>query len=258
MTTRLAREMFRIECDKRSVGAYDTFITEEIDYFLSFAIRQFYERRISGFTKDRLSFEQGQKRTQDLMAVYAIRTIPLPQVVNKRGCKHSKIKISDSDDFWHVLSEECTFSKTNDPGDIIHTDVYECTTDNLTSRINNSLGDHIYHAGKIRPLRLFTFEDETELEKQSLGGNKRAMFSELYYIDNSDSIDKFLLYTIEYIKKPGAFGTQIPGYTEANQDDEIYQVYSWDDVMSIAVLHALENASSPRVGSYAQEQQIIL
>lgn len=261
MTTNLAREYFRIECDKRSVGAYDTFILSEIDHHISFAIRQFYERRLSGFTKDRTSFEEWQKRSEDLRPVYGIFTASNIVVGNKRGCKYAKILLPGEDELWHVLSEECKFTKRPpSKGAItdIYCDVYECTSENITSRINNSLGDHIYYANKIRPLRVFTFEDDM-LSMNQLGPNKRIMSSELYYIDRDDVLLPLSSYKVEYIKKPGGFGTTIPGYTEANANENIYQVpdYAWDDVISIAVSHALENNGSPRVGTYSQEQQLI-
>lgn len=258
MTTKLAREIFRVECDKRSVGAYDTFIVSEIDYFLSFAIRQFYERRLSGFTKDRTSFEEWQKRSQDLRYVYSVfrEDNPLNLVFRpRRGCMHLSIELPGEEDLWHVLSEECVF-RNSSTGLNFSTDVYECTTDNLTSRINNSLGDHIFHANKLRPLRLFTFRASGADEEAT------SMFSDLYYIDTDNSVDDVMLsYTVEYIKKPESFGTQKQDYDESvDADKKITPVpdYAWDDVISIAVLHALENSGSPRVNTYSQEQQIIL
>lgn len=266
MTTNKAREIFRIECDSRSVGAYDTFIVGEIDHFISFAIRQFYERRLSGFTKDGTSFEEWQKRTEDLRPVYGKYTRNNPGISNKRGCRYSSINLPDEDELWHILSEECVFSLSDTGGEQISSDVYECTTDNLTSRINNSLGDHIYYAGKVRPLRLFTFEDSIadpgkfgSIVEDSPGGPKRTMVSNLYFKDPEAKLESLVSYTIEYIKPPGKFGTTDPLYSESLKDERIYHVpaYAWDEVISIAVAHALENIGSPRMNTYSHEQQLI-
>lgn len=258
MTTEKAREIFRVECDKRSIGAYDTFIVDEIDYFISFAIRQFYERRLSGFTKDGASFEEWQKRIEDLRPVYRREELVRLWSGESRGCSSARYRLPDSSKFWHLLSEECVFEK-NDPEEgnrFIHTDVYESTTENITARINNSLGDHIYYGGKVRPLRLFVFEDKNDYNSP----DKRDMIAELYYIDRESKLDpKSIKYEIEYVSAPLPFGVEDPGYSEAFAHKPIHQIpeYAWDDVISIAVSHALENIGSPRVGTYAQEQQLI-
>lgn len=252
MTTNLAREAFRIVCDKRSIGAYDTFLTSEIDYFFSFAIRQFYERRLSGFTKDRTSFEEWQKRSEDLRPVYGLFTKTNPAIDTKKGCKHASIDLPPEDTLWHVLSEECTFIKRTSGQEVV-SDVYECTTDTLNARISNSLGDHVYHANRVRPLRLFTFKDIP-------GSTERTMVSELYFIDANDALSSIKSYSVEYIKQPGAFGTMITGWNEATDaGEQIFQVpaYAWDEIVSIAASAALENSSSPRVNTYSMEQQLI-
>lgn len=257
MTTERAREYFRMECDKRSIGAYDTFIIDEIDYHISFAIRQFYERRLSGFTKDGTSFEEWQKRTEDLRPVLVRYSYPMTKDLDKRGCKYAHVTLPQGDDLWHIMSEEVRFDKTgkhDSSQSSIYCDVYESTTENITARINNSLGDHIYYKGKIRPLRLFTFKDGSNED------GSRSMVAEIYYIDEEDVLSNKVFYTIEYIKTPSAFGVESPDYN--NEEDgtkKIFQVpeYAWDDVISIAVSHALENIGSPRVGTYTQEQQLI-
>ena len=261
MTTKDVRNRCRIELNAKSDGAYDLFVNEELDEFISFGIRQFYARRLSGFTSDRTSFEQWQKRSDDLRCVYAKSEISMDSVpATKNGVKIVHYTIPD--DYLHMLSEDIEIIRNTETytsqGAIQITsapigtfDVFECTTDNLTARMNDSLGEHIFSKNRMRPLRLYMFLDDT-----SFTPAKRVMKSALHYKAPSEiSLGK---YTIEYIKSPELFGIyskayKLPGYSD---DTEINQVpdHAWDEVLSIAIKHALENSSSYRLQTYNAER----
>jgi len=269
MTTKEVRNNFRIDLDKMSAGAYDTFLNEEIDYFASFAIRQFYARRMAGTTSDRTSFEQWQKRADDLKYVYAKAEISKTDSGMKNNSKWESFKIPD--DYQHMLSEDVSvISTTGTSPEVIKEigtfDVLECTTDNITERLNNTMSVHILYMNTMRPLRLYTFSPATIPDPEIIPTDpdititdptgKTDMFSVVYYIAPDDiSIDK---YTIEYIKKPNGFGMYSDGYNSETFSDtaKINQVpdYAWDEVLSIAIKHALENTSSNRIQTYAAEK----
>ena len=246
--------MVRIELNIMSDGAYDSFVNEELDQFVSFAIRQFYARRLSGFTPDRTSFEEGQKRSDDMKYVYAYEDIAPSYTGTRNGSKFTSFKLPSN--YWHMMSEDAEItSQTAFPDDEDYArqfDVYECTTDNLTERLRNSLSSHIYDKGTIRPLRLYN-------SKESPSGDTTFSLATLYYKGPSDMyISK---YSIEYIKKPQGFGLYSPGYSKAsfNEDKEINQVpdHAWDEVMAITTRHALENTSSYRNQSYQAETALV-
>lgn len=289
MTTKDVRKKFDIELNISSDGSYDTFVNEEKDEFISFGIRQFYARRLSGFTSDRTSFEQWQKRSDDLRCVYTKAQLEPVNSGVKNGNKYNEYDIPG--DYWHMLSEDVDIVSTirnENNEDVVTTigsfDVTECTTDNLTSRLNNTLGDHIYSKNKVRPLRLYTFNvpgsswyEPTILDTDILDQNNETfaltyndndflsitvdspmpkMRSILYY-KSPDNI-KATTYTIEYIRRPNGFGLYSIENKSGifNEDVEIAQVpdYAWDEVLSIAIKHALENSSSYRIQTYNAER----
>lgn len=294
MTTKDVRKKFDIELNVSSDGSYDTFVNEEKDEFISFGIRQFYARRLSGLTSDRTSFEQWQKRSDDLRCVYTKKALLPVNTGVKNGNKYNEYDIPG--DYWHMLSEDANVMKASkdNQGNTIYSiisicDVTECTTDNLTSRLNNTLGDHIYSKNKIRPLRLYEFNvpgsqwyDPTLMDVDALDPNNETfilgysttindgsdfisvtletplpkMRSILYYKSPDDiSIGA---YEIEYIRRPNGFGLYSDEYKNGVFDENITiaQVpdYAWDEVLSIAIKHALENSSSYRIQTYNAER----
>lgn len=287
MTTKDVRDKFRIEMNAKSDGAYNIFVNEELDEFVSFGIRQFYERRLSGLTSDRTSFEQWQKRSDDLRAVYTKYEATSFSGGIKNGCKWVSYAIPD--DYWHMLSEDIDIVETNvvngvSISNVIGTfDVFECTTDNLTARMNDSLGPHIYYKKQMRPLRMYKFNEpnnliddmvylsvgqessddllllqvnnDTDLDVSNYD-RQIDMYSVLYY-KSPDNISLGKYY-IEYMRKPNGFGIYSDEYiyAEFDETDKISQVpdYAWDEVLSIAIKHALENTSSYRIQTYNSER----
>lgn len=287
MTTKDVRNKFDIELNSKSDGAYDIFVTEEKDEFISFGIRQFYARRLSGLTSDRTSFEQWQKRSDDLRCVYTKHEASVSQSGTRNDAKWYAYDIPS--DYWHMLSEDVDVLESSVVNNVTLSatigtfDVFECTTDNFTSRLNDSLGEHIYYKNKLRPLRLYNFNrpsddllgstflqvspettNDIEILEVELGidldmtteEKSINMKSILYFKAPSNiSLGK---YTIEYIRKPNEFGIYSNEYKNGIFVDtnDIMQVpdYAWDEVLSIAVKHALENTSSYRLQTYNSER----
>lgn len=258
MTTKDVRDKFDIELNAKSDGAYDTFVDEERDEFISFGIRQFYAKRLAGTTLDRTSYEQWQKRSDDLLCIYAKYKATIPVSTGTRN-NNKFVEFDLPDDYQHMLSEDVVIQKSSTIDgvttniEIGQFDVIECTTDNITSRLNNSLGDNVYHNGKIRPLRLYTFKENSD----TVDLNKLPIMSSLLYYKADDSIS-IKSYEIEYTKKPNGFGIYSDQYldSEFSADDKITQVpdHAWDEVLSIAIKHALENSSSYRIQTYNAER----
>ena len=162
MTTKSVRDRFQIEMNAKSDGSYLTFVNEEIDEFISFGIRQFYARRLSGLTPDRSSYEQWQKRSDDLKCVYTRAICDVNNTGTRNGNKFISFTIPS--DYQHMLSEDVSVISIDGDSstELGSFDVFECTTDNLTARLNDSLGPHIYDKKKIRPLRLYQFSKPSD------------------------------------------------------------------------------------------------
>lgn len=275
MTTAELRTGFKISLDARDEGSYDLFIQQEIDFFISQAIRQFYARRLSGLTSDRTSFEQWQKRSDDMSVLYREKTFDNIQTViekKKQGQVDNNVDVNIEAglikisfpmpiDYWHMMNEDCIFESDKyfqDASDRRRVfDVYECTTDNLTKRLRSRLSPHHFRAGEIMPLRVITGE---EILSPSVF-KVNPTVSTLYYKEEPGI--SFEKYRVGYLKKPDGFGQYSSLYKiQGPQFDaaaEIKQVpdHAWDEVLSLAVGYALENVESARTRTYTSQQQMI-
>lgn len=128
--------------------------------FLNFGVDKFYKTRYSGINPKGKGFEQDQKRISDLISLVTVSRL------------HPKENKSMYKNGWYcelpdyctlVLGEDVTITSTNkcweldENGNPIEkiVDVIECTQDNITSRLNNSLSEHRLHNNNARPLRIF-------------------------------------------------------------------------------------------------------
>lgn len=277
MTTTELRTGFKISLDARDEGSYDLFVQQEIDFFISQAIRQFYARRLSGLTSDGTSFEQWQKRSDDMSVLYREKTFDNIQTAIekfKQGQPDNTADISIEaglikasfrmpDDYWHMMNEDCIFESVkyfSDASDRRRVfDVYECTTDNITKRMRSRLSPHHYRAGEIMPLRVIV--GEAVMKPAVVGVDASPVVSSLYYKEEPGI--SFEKYRVGYLCKPDGFGRYSSDYkTLGSQFDanaKIKQVpdHAWDEILSLAVGYALENVESARTRTYPSQQQVI-
>jgi len=96
---------FKLELDKTSNLDNPAFEPEEIDAWLNKSIRKFSKTRYSGINIKRESFEQTQKRIDDLRTLVVETDLPCIPGGSKKNCY-----IADLDDledpYWFALSEE--------------------------------------------------------------------------------------------------------------------------------------------------------
>jgi len=151
---------FDLEIDKSSSLYNPQFEDSEKDFWLTSAIQTFTKTRYSGFNVKRESFEQTQKRIDDL------RTLVVEEIITganiTAGTDKPNSFIADltslSNDYWFTLGEEVTVNFTPFGGSSAQDfrfGVKECTTDIYREKIDDPYSEHVLHYNAARPLRLF-------------------------------------------------------------------------------------------------------
>lgn len=205
----------KLDLDKTSALDIPAFEPEEIDFWLNRAIRDFIKTRATGTNAKGESFEQTQKRIDDLRTVVdnAFVLLNAYGVSKNNGYRGA---ITGVTDYWFSVSEEADItvdSTTTRVG------VTECTQDEYRQMIDDPFSEHILHYGSAKPLRLF-YGDYVELVS-----------------DGNYTVDKFYL---TYIKQPTE--VSLSGSVDCDLPDHTH-----DEIVRIAVSMMLENVEQPRL-----------
>lgn len=220
---------FKLGLDKTSSLTTTHFETSEIDFWLNSAIQEFVKTRYSGFNPKKESFEQTQKRVDDL------RTLVVEEVIDSgdltAGTDKPNSYIADltslSDTYWFTLGEEVTVNFTPFGGSSAQDfrfGIKECTTDTYREDIDNPFSEHVLHYNEAKPLRLF-IGDDVEL-----------------ITDGNYTITK---YHIRYLKAPQEVAN--PG------TDSDLPVHTHPELVKSAVNMALENIEQQRYQTHSME-----
>lgn len=123
-------------------------MTIDIEYLLNQAIHKFVKTRYTGNTPNASGFEQSEKRVNDLRKlIKTFNTSDLTETDNK-------YTISLPQDHMLTLQESVVIFDKAAPTTTRLTDVFECTLENLNTRMQNTLTDFHYRNGYARPLRI--------------------------------------------------------------------------------------------------------
>lgn len=205
------------------------FNTADVYYWLNQAIRKFIKTRYSGLNIKQESFEQTQKRIEDLRSL--LDTANLTSVT--AGSRPNSILFDYSDnalvDYWLTVSEEATITFT----DLCSTDhtkrvgITPCTHDQYVFKVDDPYSPHILHYDSAEPLRLFVGHDSVEL----IGDGNYTITT----------------YHLTYIKEPSILSyDDSSGYTDVPE-------HAHDEIVKLAVSMALENLQNPRYQSQMNE-----
>ena len=231
MTISEMHDAFKLELDKIESLQYPSFTTNEIDYWLNRAIREFVKTRYSGINPKREGFEQSQKRIDDLRTL--VREVTVPCTITG-AIKPNGYVLTDgfgnaqfsTAAYWLSLGEEVSITPTGSTA--IRQGVTEITYDEYTYELDNPYSTYRLHYGKAKPLRLF-YNNTIEFISDGT-----------YTVDNA---------YIRYIKSPvevvySTIDCDLPENTH-------------DEIVSLSVRLALENIEQPRHQSYSQEVSVM-
>lgn len=130
--------------------------TDDSLFWLNQAVAKFVKQRFSGDLTKNLSYEQTEKRRQDLINLLETRIYDSLQF--KYSDNHSdydEYDITYPENFLYALNEDVVISDI-DGSHVMSTCVFECTQDTFMYRINNSLTDFHYNFHRARPVRIRT------------------------------------------------------------------------------------------------------
>ena len=147
--------------DKTEGLSYPAFEVEELDFWINEAIDRYVKTRYSGLNVKGESFEQSQKRIDDLRTLVTETRI-VPTASNNSSDKPNLYLVDINDfpaDYMLFLNDEVYIQFNNEvTGATTHlrTSTTPCTSDTYSFMVNDPYSEHRLHLGTAKPLRMFT------------------------------------------------------------------------------------------------------
>lgn len=201
-------------------------LTSDSLFWLNQAVDKFVKLRFNTDQVHRTSYEQNEKRRNDLINLY--KTTKYTQFnIDDNNSKYDKYTVENyPDDFLFSLNEDAII--TNNKGENPYsTSIFECTSDSFMYRVTNSLTDFHYKYGEARPLRVCTDKG-------------------CYLL--TDKNYKIKEYVLGYLRTPNKITLSTP-FEEYTDFDNI----TIPEIIKIAAQMYLENTGNPRYKSITQE-----
>lgn len=216
---------FKIAIDKEGIVTVPSFTAIEIDYWINTAQDRLVNTKFTGSNMRRIGIDQDQKRIDDLSKLYTSSQKELSTSEGSRGYDVYTMEIPV--DYMHLVSVDAGILVD---GKYKEVQPVECTLENLSSRLSNSLSEHRPHNGNAKPLQVM-YADSIR-----------------FYTDKSYVVQYA---SIVYVRKPSR--------VIYSPDTELthFPDYMWDEVISLATRLALSNTADSRYSTYAQESQIV-
>lgn len=198
--------------------------TEDSLFWLNQAVVKFMKLRFNGDFVHKTSYEQNEKRREDLISLYASK------IYNSFDISHNvdydEYAVEYPEDFLYVLNEDVVIEASSG-GYKTNTCVFECTQDSFMYRVNNSLTDFHYKYHKARPIRV-----------RDTHGCK-LLTDKNYKIDS---------YTLGYLRKPNKITLDNPRSEYKEFKDNIMY-----EIIKIAAQMYIENQSEDRYKTITNE-----
>lgn len=201
-------------------------LTSDSLFWLNQAVDKFVKLRFNTDQVHKTSYEQNEKRRNDLINLY--KTTKYTQFsIDNNNPKYDKYTVENyPDDFLFSLNEDAII--TNNKGENPYsTSIFECTSDSFMYRVTNSLTDFHYKYGEARPLRVCTDKG-------------------CYLL--TDKNYKIKEYVLGYLRTPKKITLSTP-FEEYTDFDNI----TIPEIIKIAAQMYLENTGNPRYKSITQE-----
>lgn len=252
---------FELEINKLDEGLTKP-KSDDIEYWLNVGLDKFVKTRYSGVNTKGESFEQSQKRIDDLRTLVAYKLFQYPPdnvynfiyvfryatPVTQEQLDSStyldiykyagtiKYEATLPDDYMFALGDDAYIVSNNNQwvkdsdGNFIpkRVPITEATSENITEKMGNSLSEFRLHRNYARPLRLFA-------------NNMIELYSSNNYI-----IEGYLL---TYLKRPVKINLSTNpflSYTDMPEHTHL-------EIVKLAVQAYLENQMNQRYNSYSNE-----
>lgn len=219
-------ENFEIEINKIDSVAEKP-ATDDSLFWLNQAVSKFIKQRFNGDEVHDTSYEQTEKRRQDLIKLFSQQKYTSKNIRKiDRQPSYDQYMIEYPVDFMFALNEDVVICDNNGEHEM-DTCVFECTQDSFMYRITNSLTDFHYRYNRARPLRI-----------------RKANGCELL-TDKNYTIKQ---YTLGYLRKPNEITLQDPFKEYQDFDDQIMY-----EIIKIAAQMYLENKKDERYKTISAE-----
>ena len=216
---------------EREIGLLDNSVdkpsTDDSLFWLNQAVAKFYKQRFNGDFIHDTSYEQTEKRREDLINLYkSIQYSKDDMTIDQSQPSYDSFKVIYPKDFQFALNEDVIISDKNGEHKM-NTCMFECTSDSFMYRVNNNLTDFHYRFHRARPLRV------------------RLKDGCLLLTDKQYDVDTYVL---GYLRKPKEITLDNP-FDE--YDD--FQDIIIPEIIKIAAQMYLENKKDERYKTITQE-----
>ena len=216
---------------EREIGLLDNSVdkpsTDDSLFWLNQAVAKFYKQRFNGDFIHDTSYEQTEKRREDLINLYkSIQYSKDDMTIDQSQPSYDSFKVIYPKDFQFALNEDVIISDKNGEHKM-NTCMFECTSDSFMYRVNNRLTDFHYRFHRARPLRV------------------RLKDGCLLLTDKQYDVDTYVL---GYLRKPKEITLDNP-FDE--YDD--FQDIIIPEIIKIAAQMYLENKKDERYKTITQE-----
>lgn len=225
------KEIKILESFEREIGKLENSIekpsTDTSLFWINQAVSKFIKLRFNGDFIHKTSYEQNEKRRNDLINLYSIKEYNNTNIQYKDvDPSYDEYYVKYPRDFMYVLNEDVIISDTEGKHKM-NTTMFECTSDSFMYRVNNSLTDFHYRYHRARPLRVRDSE-----------GCKLL----------TDRKYKISKYTLGYLRKPKEITLQDPFNEYTDFEDIVIP-----EIVKMAAQMYLENTGDKRYQTITQE-----
>lgn len=208
----------------------------DTEWWLNKGLEKFWKTRYSGFNQKGTSFEQDQKRTDDLRTLVSTKELSVSTINDKL------YTATLPDDYVLLLGDTAGITPTDDSinecwtiddsGEYVvrYGDTIESSVETIDRQLNNSLSEHILKYCFARPLKL-------------IQGNEIHLYTDGQY--------KVKEYKITYLRRPLKINIHINPFDEYVDMPE----HTHSEIVKIAAQMYIENQNNQRLNTHNAEVQ---
>jgi len=203
-------------------------VTSDIEYWLNAAVDKFIKTRAFGNNFRRESFEQTQKRTDDLRTLVVTTTYPFELHSGEYEAELPSDYMYTVGEAAYISSDDDCWPKVGGVPQKKRTDILEATVETIDRQRQSVFSEYQLHNNTARPLRLYK-------------GNSIYLYTDgKYYID---------VYELTYLKQPVEIDlTRLP-FNEYSE----FPAATHQEIVKLAAQLYIENKSNPRYTTYSSE-----
>ena len=208
----------------------------DTEWWLNKGLEKFWKTRYSGLNSKRTSFEQDQKRIDDLRTLVTTKVYLTEDITENSQSQYSIVL---PEDYLILLGDKAGITpfendcwETNDDGEYVvkYGDTIEATVENIDRQLNNSLSEHKLRYSNARPLKL-------------IQGNEIKLYTDGNY--------KVSEYHLTYLRRPNKIDIHANPYATYLDMPE----HTHSEIVKIAAQMYIENKENNRVNTHDKEVQ---